>query len=407
MGLGINDYTISSMIHRLFIVLGSAFLLLSPLGCSTQPAAGTIHGQVAVAKGWKPVVYILQPPSLSAIATPFQATVLDSVVLDASGQFTWSPAAGTATPDLLLLAVQPVGSSYPNALDVESPAQANYMPICYDAHSSIHFTAQTDQFQRSFDSPQAAADNLLLLKLKQLHQQAWEQESTLLTAAPTEENLMEQAEALARFRQPLIQFADTTAAFLPAMVALRWVSPSGDYERVPEVLANQCQRWRTTASHPWAQSLCTMADEANLPVLVGRPIPNFEMPMLAGDTLMLHSLLGEKLTILDVWAAWCGPCRVENRTVLAPLWRNHAANGLQIIGYSIDGDRTYWERAILKDQAAWPQASHLQGDEAPFFTALRIATIPANYLLDAKGTIIAKNLHGEALTQFVHEYLSK
>jgi peroxiredoxin len=394
------------MIYRLSILLGLAAAFLLPLGCSTQPAPGSIHGHITLTKGWKPVVYILQPPSLSAVATSFQATVLDSVVLDASGQFTWSPATDTILPDLLLLAVQPAGSAYPNALDVESPAQANYMPISYDSQRSMHFTAQIDHFQHSFDNPNATADNLLLLKLKQLHQQAWQQENTLLTAPPTEENLMEQAEALTRFRQPLIQFADTTTAFLPAMVALRWVSPSGDYERVPEVLATQCQRWRTTTSHPWAQALCTWADEANLPVLVGRPIPNFEMPMLTGDTLMLHSLLGKKLTILDIWAAWCGPCRVENRNILAPLWQEHAANGLQIIGYSIDGDRPYWERAIVKDQATWPQASHLQGDEAPFFTALRIATIPANYLLDANGTIIAKNLHGAALTQFVQAYLS-
>jgi peroxiredoxin len=142
-----------------------------------------------------------------------------------------------------------------------------------------------------------------------------------------------------------------------------------------------------------------------LPVLTGDQIPDFPLPMLAGDTINLHALLGARLTIVDIWASWCAPCRRENREVLSPLWAQQKAHGLQIIGYSIDSSPASWKAAITKDAATWPHASHLSGDATPFMEVLRITTIPANFILDAQGKVLAKNLHGEALRVFVENYL--
>lgn len=61
--------------------------------------------------------------------------------------------------------------------------------------------------------------------------------------------------------------------------------------------------------------------------------------------------------------------------------------------------------AFADSSASWPHSSHLSGDATPFMTALRITTIPANFILDAQGKVIAKNLHGEALRVFIEDYL--
>ena len=91
---------------------------------------------------------------------------------------------------------------------------------------------------------------------------------------------------------------------------------------------------------------------------------------------------------------------------LVPLWEKYHQDGFEIVGYSLDASQKAWKRAIEKDGAyRWLHASHLQGDDAPLLDVLRIRTIPANYLLDAKGEILGKNLHGNKLNQFVAMYM--
>jgi thiol-disulfide isomerase/thioredoxin len=128
--------------------------------------------------------------------------------------------------------------------------------------------------------------------------------------------------------------------------------------------------------------------------------------MRTGDTTGLYKLLGQRLTLLDLWASWCAPCRRENRNVLVSLWDDYHNRGFQIVGYALDSERNIWQAAIEKDGAGrWPHASHLQGDDAPLMQQLRLSTIPANLLLNEQGVIVAKNLHGDALRAFVADYL--
>lgn len=115
---------------------------------------------------------------------------------------------------------------------------------------------------------------------------------------------------------------------------------------------------------------------------------------------------GKKLTLLDVWASWCAPCRVENRNVLVPLWEKYSSDGFHILAYGLESSETAWDNAIQKDGVhRWLHASHLQGDQNPFMDALRLKTIPANFLLDEKGIVLAKNLHGKGLIEFVSDYM--
>jgi peroxiredoxin len=156
---------------------------------------------------------------------------------------------------------------------------------------------------------------------------------------------------------------------------------------------------------PWIRQLCEAGNPGKLPVLVGDKIPDYPLPMASGDTVALYTLLGERLTVLDIWASWCAPCRRENQEVLSPLWSVYREKGLQILGYSIDSSPAAWKAAVTKDGAVWPHASHLSGDATPFLDSLRVTTIPANFILDAGGKVVAKNLHGDSLKRFVVAYL--
>ena len=103
-----------------------------------------------------------------------------------------------------------------------------------------------------------------------------------------------------------------------------------------------------------------------------------------------------KITIIDFWASWCGPCRQENPNVVA-LYNEYHSKGLNIIGVSLDTNAAKWKEAIAKDKLAWTQISNLKGWEDPIAKQYQIEGIPATLLLDEKGMIIGKDLRGEQL----------
>lgn len=140
---------------------------------------------------------------------------------------------------------------------------------------------------------------------------------------------------------------------------------------------------------------------------VGEKLPEFKALTPEGKELTLSSFLqGKKLVLVDVWAAWCGPCRQENPNVVKAYEAYHA-KGFDIIGYSIDKEDAAWKKAIATDKLTWTQVSNLKFWEDPIIADYGIEGIPANYLVDGNGTILAMNLRGEELSKTVEELLAK
>jgi peroxiredoxin len=136
---------------------------------------------------------------------------------------------------------------------------------------------------------------------------------------------------------------------------------------------------------------------------VGKPAPNFSAPSPDGKVVSLKESLG-KVTIIDFWASWCAPCRAENPSVVA-MYNELHAQGLNIIGVSLDKDGAKWKEAIAKDKLTWAQVSNLKQWEDPIAKQYNVQSIPATFILDANGTIVAKDLRGEALKAKVKELL--
>lgn len=135
----------------------------------------------------------------------------------------------------------------------------------------------------------------------------------------------------------------------------------------------------------------TVAEE----VKIGSKAPDFSAPNQNNVKTSLKSSLG-KVTLIDFWASWCGPCRKENPNVVA-LYKDFHAKGLNIIGVSLDENADKWKEAIAKDQLTWTHVSNLKGWEDPIAKQYFVDGIPATFLLDEKGVIIAKNLRGNEL----------
>lgn len=136
---------------------------------------------------------------------------------------------------------------------------------------------------------------------------------------------------------------------------------------------------------------------------LGKPAPNFSAPSPEGKTISLKESLG-KVTIIDFWASWCGPCRAENPNVVA-MYNELHSKGLNIIGVSLDKDAAKWKEAIAKDKLTWTHVSNLKFWDEPIAKQYNVQSIPATFILDAKGNIVAKDLRGNALKAKVKELL--
>ena len=143
---------------------------------------------------------------------------------------------------------------------------------------------------------------------------------------------------------------------------------------------------------------------------IGQLAPSFTAPTPDGKTLALNDVKG-KLTLIDFWASWCKPCRRENPNVVK-VYEKYHSKGLEIISVSLDGSRNQkdpkaaWIKAIEDDKLTWSHVSNLNYFNDPVAKAYNIRSIPATFLLDENGKIIAKNLRGDALDKKVAEYLN-
>jgi len=143
---------------------------------------------------------------------------------------------------------------------------------------------------------------------------------------------------------------------------------------------------------------------------IGQKAPDFTAPDPNGKSVSLYDIKG-KVTIIDFWAAWCGPCRRENPNVVK-VYEQFQDKGLEIIGISLDGTPTQpdakaaWLKAIEDDQLTWHHVSSLQYFNDPVAKLYDINAIPATFIIDEEGTIVAKNLRGIALERKIAELLN-
>lgn len=137
---------------------------------------------------------------------------------------------------------------------------------------------------------------------------------------------------------------------------------------------------------------------------VGSVAPDFSATTPDGKTVSLKQAMG-KVTIVDFWASWCKPCRAENPHVVA-LYNELHAKGLNIIGVSLDKEAAPWKEAIATDKLGWNQVSNLKWWKEPIALTYGVQSIPATFLLDKNGKIVAKDLTGDALKAKVNELLA-
>jgi peroxiredoxin len=139
--------------------------------------------------------------------------------------------------------------------------------------------------------------------------------------------------------------------------------------------------------------------------LLNKPAPDFTLPDVNGNPVSLSSYKG-KYVLVDFWASWCRPCRMENPNVVQ-AYNKFKDKNFTVLGVSLDrpDGKDDWVKAIKDDKLEWTHVSDLKFWESSIVPLYRFEGIPYNVLVDPTGKIIAESLRGQDLERKLAEVL--
>ncbi len=213
--------------------------------------------------------------------------------------------------------------------------------------------------------------------------------------------------AISSLNDYLKQFIQTTPNATLGVLALGWASrslPPAEMDSQLKGLKTRFPGNTFLAEMEKASSQQQQAEPSSGASWVGKTVPELTMPDVNGNDISISSFRGKYL-LIDFWASWCGPCRMENPNVVK-AYNAFKGKNFTILGVSLDKDKESWKKAISQDHLAWSQMSDLKYWNSQAVDIFGFQGIPYNVLVDPSGKVIGESLRGEELDAKLKQVLN-
>lgn len=259
-----------------------------------------------------------------------------------------------------------------------------------DEKTTIGGTPLNDQYQQISDSIYGFSDRIAAL---------------YETGDPSSADVARKSEALqqevkAYLQKKITENAENQLGLFLTLSNSSLFAP----EEMEQLIASLPEK---TRNNPAIKSISSTIEQLKKNA-VGQPYTDFEMTTPEGNSIKISDIVSKnKITVLDFWASWCGPCMAEAPDMVR-LYQKVHAQGVEFIGISLDTDEKAWKKAIADKGLSWPQGSELKewqhNNGAKLYT---VEGIPYTVVLSQEGTILAKGLRAEQLEDFINATLKQ